>query len=85
MFDSIMLNVKCPYCEKEEIHECQTKDMDCILVRYHKGDLVPTDYHDLDCIASCNEMQSKFFSLDVFVKDGRITGEYEIYSTTQFG
>jgi hypothetical protein len=38
MFDSIYLEVQCPYCKSKKLREVQTKDMEKELNIYHLGD-----------------------------------------------
>lgn len=86
MFDSIMLNTKCPYCGKETIRECQTKDLSCYLKVYNPGDKVETDQKWLQAITECksgicsrNERYiGEFFNLEIKVKKGKITEKYRI-------
>lgn len=86
MFDSIMLNTECPYCGKEAIRECQTKNLDCILKIYNEGDIVKTDEKWLFAITDCKSSQcdrsnrgvGEFFDLKIRVKNNKITGKYKI-------
>jgi hypothetical protein len=94
MFDSIMLNVKCPHCDVTSEIECQTKDLECILAVFRKGDYIGTKkYNYLWCVADCRShycMQQsakeigyvsgfgKIFHVEVMLYDGCITGEYNI-------
>lgn len=86
MFDSIMLNTKCPYCDKEAVRECQTKDLDCNLDVYNIGDRVKTDEKWLWAITDCDSETCKtpekrigsFFNLKIRVKKGKITEKYKI-------
>jgi wobble nucleotide-excising tRNase len=86
MFDSIMLNVKCPYCGEEEVRECQTKDLDCYLDVYTLGDKVKTLDKWLECITDCESEACKlpgsrlgnFFNLKIRVKECKITNKYKI-------
>ena len=97
MFDSVYLNIKCPYCGNESDIECQTKDLDCNLEVWRKGDFVGSDkYNSLDCLADCHSKEcidhkikevgyrsgaGRFFYLEVMLKEGIVTGEYKISST----
>ncbi len=88
MFDSIMLNTKCPYCNKETIRECQTKDLECNLSVYNIGDKVKTTEKWLWSIAECKSENclvpktygsiGKFFNLEIRVKKGKITDKYKM-------
>jgi hypothetical protein len=31
MFDTVVIKIKCPYCSKVTMTDCQTKDLDCVL------------------------------------------------------
>ena len=85
--------VKCPYCGEIETRECQTKQLDLNLDIYFENDYVETDRAFLNCITGCksekcgekvrmfdkyDKIQEKYFVLKIFLKDKRITGEYEI-------
>jgi len=83
MFDSIMLNTECPYCGKETIRECQTKNLDCILKIYNEGDIVKTDEKWLFAITDCDNCKERkdvsgYFDLKIRVKNNKITGKYKI-------
>lgn len=67
MFDSVYLNVKCPYCGLKKEFECQTKDLDRTLLHLYKGDKISKEFNDLkylNCVATCNssacDMNRKF-------------------------
>lgn len=78
MYDSIYLTLKCPICESEGEFECQTKDLDCELNVFRKGDDVGTDKHNyVDCISECGST-GRFFYLRAGIEKGIITGNYEI-------
>ena len=56
MYDSIYIEVKCPYCNEVEEQECQTKALDNMMHRYKEGDYIGDEYKDLDwvrCIIGC--------------------------------
>jgi hypothetical protein len=89
MFDSIYLNVKCPYCEEESEIEAQTKDLECNLEVWKVGDFIGTKkYKSLFCITECRSNKclrpvrigniGNFFNLDVFLKKGILTSKYKI-------
>lgn len=94
LFDSIMIDIKCPYCGQTSEMECQTKELKCELNRFHKGDDVDSHkFKFLECIADCrsdecmaeSERRSGYRSgfgmtLDVKVKldNGVVTGSYDI-------
>lgn len=99
MFDSVYINVKCPFCGEESEKECQTKDTDCSLDVWRKGEYIGTKkYNDLDCLAGCESETCKAWVvkefgywggfgrpiyLRVFLKDGVVTGEYQIASALE--
>lgn len=61
MFDSIILNSKCPNCGKIEEREFQTKDLDCNLDTYKLGDcLEDFNRRYIEAIASCHSEECKF-------------------------
>ena len=53
MFDSIYVDIKCPFCGEESSMECQTKDLDCVCKNYQKGDTIPEDVKHLDTRVQC--------------------------------
>ena len=94
MFDSVYLEIECPYCKKASLIECQTKDTPCVLDVWHKGDDIGTDqFKYLYCIGDCQSKEcvdwtdkrhgyhsgfGRLFDLKVLLDKGIITGEYEI-------
>lgn len=94
MFDSVRINIKCPYCQKESEIECQTKELDCVMHSWKKGDYVGTKKHNyLTCIADCHSKEcvdwryeeigyrsgfGRMFYVKVKLDNGIVTGEYEI-------
>lgn len=94
MFDSIFLKVKCPFCGQFSEMECQTKDLDCQLLRWKMGE--NTDHPEvgeLDCCATCHSPEclargkrksgedwgnAAYFELIVETPLGLITGKYRI-------
>jgi hypothetical protein len=98
MFDSIMLDIICPFCGEESLMDCQTKELDCMLDVWKKGDVIKTDLDHLECIADCIQQSCKnytiqrfgywggfgrSFLLDVKLENGRVTGEYKISNTEE--
>lgn len=97
MFDHVYINIKCPYCGKESEIECQTKMLDCELETWRKGDFVgTTKYEHLECAADCHSDEcvswqnnkigytsgfGRIFDVLVKLKNGVVTGEYEIISS----
>ena len=94
MYDSIYLEIKCPYCGETSEVECQTKELGCTLHKFSKGDSIGTNqYNYLECISDCHSKQctdneekrigyrSGFgttFDVKVKISNGIITGDYEI-------
>ena len=94
MFDSILIDIKCPYCSKISEIECQTKELCCTLKRWKKGDFVcDKSIKVLDCIADCYSKEcvdytnkqdgyksgfGRMFYVDVKLKKGIVTGKYII-------
>lgn len=89
MFDSIYINIKCPRCGEEREMECQTKDLDCTLEVWRKGDHVTHEpYEELYTITNCTSTKCRteaeyringyFFHPVIKLKDGIVTGEYYI-------
>jgi hypothetical protein len=97
MFDSIYLNIKCPYCGKESEMEAQTKELESELQVWKKGDSIGTDkYNYLVCIADCHSDEcmehelkrvgyrsgfGRGFDVKIFIDKGIVTGDYEIVET----
>lgn len=99
MFDSIYLTISCPFCGQASEMECQTKELDCTLKRFRKGDNIDTPGIDsLECIAECLSEECKGraerrqgyrsggSSFDVVVDTplGLITGKYKISEQQTF-
>lgn len=94
MFDSIMIDIECPYCNETSLIECQTKELECTLQVWHKEDNIgESTITNLDCIAGCHskkcmDFKEKYvgyrsgfgrtFFVDVAIYKGVITGEYKI-------
>ena len=52
VFDSIFINIKCPYCGKTSRIECQTKDTNdflCLMI-WNKGDYISDKFVYLDSV-----------------------------------
>jgi len=98
MFDSVYIDIECPFCGKISLLECQTKDTDCELNVWKKGD--DTEYDNLeylDCIADCHSRECKkrafkklgfsdglgmVFDVYVILDKGIVTGAYKIKQTS---
>jgi hypothetical protein len=65
MFDSIYLEMKCPFCGKISEMEIQTKELDCDLNVWKVGDYIGTDkYNYIDeCSAQCRSDECMDFML----------------------
>ena len=65
LYDSIYLDVTCPGCGEESMMECQTKDLECEMNEYFRGDFVlskkllteMTETKKLYCTAECKSME----------------------------
>lgn len=86
MFDSVLLDIKCPYCGETSEMECQTKQVHCVLMVWKKGDFVSRDFKSLECITDChsNKCSGEYFYVDVILKRGKVTGKYNIHSNDIF-
>lgn len=94
MFDSVYLEMECPYCKKISEIESQTKQLDCELNIYRKGDSIGTDKHNhLYCYSDCKSNEcmehelnawgyrsgfGRLFETRVFIDKGVVSGDYEI-------
>lgn len=94
LFDTIHLEIECPYCGKTEERGAQTKDLECCLLDYKVGDFVTDKLKYLECAASyrnehCEKIAvenigytsgfGRVFDLGIFLdNDGKITDKYEI-------
>jgi len=82
MFDSICIDIKCPKCGKTSEMECQTKETECMLRTWRKGDNIgTTKFNYLDCLTSCDKCSKKggnYFYLNVHIVNGIVTGTYMI-------
>lgn len=95
MYDSIYLQVKCPFCGQASEMECQTKELDCTLKVWHKGDNIESPgVNSLGCCSGCRSAEcvaheermdgyktgaGRYFELVVETPFGLITGKYRIY------
>lgn len=93
MYDSIYMNVKCPYCNIEEEQECQTKELDCTLSQFKVGDFVGWDIpNKIEACLICRSQKCKhhqkdiryngggrFFEILIEIRNGKITNNYEYY------
>jgi hypothetical protein len=77
MYDSAIITLKCPECGNESDFECQTKQLHRELEVWRPGDFVAYDVEVLDCISTCNKCDC-FFNINVNVRDGILTSEYEV-------
>jgi sarcosine oxidase delta subunit len=93
MYDSIYLQIKCPFCGQTSEMECQTKELDCELKRFRKGDNIDTNgIEELDCIVDCHSREcmayqdrqdgyssgfGRLFYVIVDAPLGLITGKYK--------
>lgn len=95
MFDSIYIDIRCPYCGNTSLIECQTKDTECILKAWYKGDNIGTNqFNYLDCHADCQDEKcvewrdkkvgyhsgfGRSFYVRIILVNGVVTGDYEIF------
>ena len=97
-FDSIFINIKCPYCGQTSEMECQTKQIGKNLNIYYKGDFIDEKLTDLDCISGCHSKEctdyerktfgynsgfGRMIHLNLKLDEGVITGEYEFNKRTK--
>lgn len=95
MFDSVKIKMKCPYCGEVSKIEGQTKELECELNIWNVGDFVTNKLNHLECLADCHSdkcMQrelerigyrsgfGRMFVVKIFLKDGKVSGDYEIIS-----
>lgn len=93
MFDSVIIEIKCPYCGEVSETEAQTRQLDCDLEVWKVGDFVTDKLNYLICIADCIQPKCKEyvtkkngywggfgrkFNVKIVLKDGKVTGEYEV-------
>ena len=89
MFDSVYLKIKCPYCGEKSMMEAQTKDLDCELEKWKRGDFVGDDgLVYLDCVTECRSKKclrpkdfgnlGEFFNVRVFLNKGIVSGNYKV-------
>lgn len=68
MFDTILINSKCPNCGQMLLRSYQTKDLECVLHTYNVGDCIEDDIHYeeskeskyLEAIGSCHSDECTF-------------------------
>lgn len=93
MFDTIKLNVVCPSCGEESFMKVQTKELDCELRVFEKGDFVSKKYRYIEGTANCisQTCQDKtikergyfggfgfLFRIKIRLKKGFVNGKYKI-------
>ncbi|KKN39815.1 hypothetical protein LCGC14_0739270 [marine sediment metagenome] len=85
MYDSFLIDIKCPFCDEVSKMECQTKELSCELIVWQKGDYIGTDqYNYLDCATSCEgkckpkDFMERTFDVSVKFEAGIVTGKYDI-------
>lgn len=94
MYDSIRIDVKCPYCEEVSEVDAQTKDFDCELKVYKVGDFLGDERLDsIICSTGCRSKScldyekryvswshgfGRVFSIKIFLNKGVVTCLYEI-------
>jgi len=77
-YDSINIEIECPFCKAPRTMECQTKELYCALDLWTVGDRISSDqFQYLNCITSCPRCQ-KLFNVKVFLQHDIVTGGYEI-------
>ncbi len=77
MFDSVIINIKCPACGDQSEKDAQTKELDCVLEEWRQGDFVTDKYNELDCLADCDKC-GEYFYVNVKLDKGVVSGEYII-------
>ena len=93
MFDSIKIDMKCPYCNEVSEIEAQTKELDCELEVWKEGDFVTDKLNYLECLADCVQKECKeyvtkqngywggfgrMFEVKILLEDGKVSGKYEL-------
>lgn len=93
LFDSIILEIKCPHCGEVSEIDVQTKELNRDLDIYRKGDFVTDKFDYLICTAFCEmpkcvehgikiygeySWAGRLFDVKIFLEKGIVTGEYEI-------
>lgn len=74
MYDSIMMKVKCPECDRTYKRESQTKDLGSNLTIFKVGDYIDNKLESIKCISDCK--CGKYFSLYIELFEGKINGKY---------
>lgn len=80
MFDSIYLEVQCPYCNNKKLREIQTKDLEKELNNYEKGDKLQNSkkLEYIVGIADCDCRNDTFSGNTIFDVKINITKENRI-------
>ena len=89
MYDTINLDVKCPYCGETSFMGVQTKDLVNCLYEFQVGDHVSDRFNYLYAIAECKKQGCKgnqnsaeylkgLFDITIELVCGIITGKYKI-------
>ena len=81
LFDTLLLEIKCPECKTIEIREVQTKDFECCLNDFKVGDVIDSTISDKK-IDGATECRVCDIWIDVIcnMKDSKLTNEYKITS-----
>lgn len=60
MFDSIYVNIVCPFCGVASLMECQTKELECECKTYNVRDVISKNVRSLDTITQCKSKECYF-------------------------
>ena len=97
MFDSVKIEMKCPYCGEVSEIEAQTKELECDLEVWKKGDFITYKLNYLECLADCVQPKcreyvtkkdgyyggfGRMFDVKILLDKGKVSGDYEILNTT---
>lgn len=89
MFDSFIMKVKCPYCHKTAMRDCQTKQFDKCLAEYIQGTKFYSSGLKINegiirgLITDCDCKENKMFYCDVLIKKGIISKAINISKTNK--
>ena len=81
MYDTLLVNVKCPECKTIKMRDVQTKDFECVLDSFSVGDVVNDSIEKGETVGTtvCN-FCNILIDVKCKIKESVLTDEYEILS-----
>ena len=76
MYDTVILDIKCPHCGVVSENDPQTKELDCSMETWRKGDFVSDKFNYFEAFCDCPKCKKYFYST-IFLEHGRVSGKYK--------